>query len=429
MHYTVTPGSVGGTVRIPGSKSHTVRAVLLAALADGESVIRNPLHSGDTHSARLCAEGFGATVREEGSLWRIQGVKGSPRAEGQVIDVGNSGTSLYLALAMAALIPSGSIRFDGDAQIRRRSAGNLLDALRQLGADFDASHGCCPIEMRGGLRGGYARIECPTSQYLTALLLACPLAPEETRLDVPLLFERPYIDLTKRWMHDLGLQYEADDADAGFRIPGGQSIPSFDKAIPADFSTASFFLCAPAITGDALLLQGLEMEDPQGDKAVVDFLRAMGATITVEPDGVRIHAGTRLHGATLDLNATPDALPILAVTAAFAEGETRLVNVPQARIKETDRIAVMAEELARLGVWTEELEDGLVIRGGRVRGGDVHGHGDHRIVMAMAVSGLGAEAPIRVDTAEAAAVTVPDFPGLMRGIGCRLEVGAEAGGA
>lgn len=424
MRYRVHPGNIHGSVRIPGSKSHTVRAVLLAAMAEGESILRAPLDSGDTRSACLCAEGFGATVIKEPTRWRIQGTAGHPRADGQTIDVGNSGTTLYLALAMASLIRSGSIRFDGDDQIRRRSAGNLLNALRALGADFDAEDGCCPITMRGGLRGGHATIECPTSQYLTALLLACPLAPEDTELTVPLLYERPYIDLTRRWMQDLGLHQESNPDDTHFRIPGRQAIPAFDKAIPGDFSTASFFLCAPAITGDALVLQGLDMEDPQGDKAVVEYLRAMGATISVEAEGVRVHAGTRLRGATLDLNATPDALPILAVTAAFAEGETRLVNVPQARIKETDRIAVMAQELAKVGISVEELADGLVVKGGPMRGGDVCGHGDHRIVMAMAVAGLGASEAIGVDTAEAAAVTVPDFPDLMHAIGAHLQTDA-----
>lgn len=422
MRYRVQPGNIHGTVRIPGSKSHTVRAVLLAAMAEGESILRDPLDSGDTRSACICAEGFGATVTREPTRWRIRGTAGHPRADGQTIDVGNSGTTLYLALAMAALIRSGSIRFDGDAQIRRRSAANLLNALRDLGADFDAQDGCCPIVMRGGLRGGTTTIECPTSQYLTALLLACPLAPVDTHIDVPLLYERPYIDLTRRWMQELSLRQESDPADTHFHIPGRQSIPPFDKAIPADFSTASFFLCAPAITGDDLLLQGLDIEDPQGDKAVVDDLRAMGARITVEADGVRVHAGTRLRGATLDLNATPDALPILAVTAAFAEGETRLVNVPQARIKETDRIAVMAAELSKLGIRVRELDDGLVIEGGKMVGGEVCGHGDHRIVMAMAVAGLGAEGAVCVDTAEAAAVTVPDFPDLMRAVGARLDM-------
>ncbi len=181
--------------------------------------------------------------------------------------------------------------------------------------------------------------------------------------------------------------------------------------VPADWSSATFFLVAAAITGGSLTLEGLDKKDSQGDKAVVGMLEEMGCTAEVVPGGLRIE-GRPMHGAVLDLNATPDALPAIAVAACFAEGETRLVNVPQARMKETDRITVMTSELLKLGVDVEELPDGMIIRGrrpGSFKGAMVDGHDDHRVVMALAVAALGCCGELSIKGAEAADVTFPGF--------------------
>ncbi len=203
-------------------------------------------------------------------------------------------------------------------------------------------------------------------------------------------------------------------------MPGGQRYRAFDRPVPGDFSSATFFLVAAAITGSEITLVGLDRSDTQGDKVVLDYLAAMGAAIEWLPEGVRIRGG-ELRGGEFDLNATPDALPAMAVAACFAEGETRLVNVPQARIKETDRIAVMARELAKMGGRVVELPDGLVVQGGGLRGAVVDGHGDHRVVMALAVAGLAAPGRTEVTTAEAAAVTFPNFVDLMRSLEARIR--------
>jgi 3-phosphoshikimate 1-carboxyvinyltransferase len=426
MRFTTEKSSLGGRVRIPGSKSHTVRAVFFALLAEGESRIRTPLDSGDTRSALAAAQALGATVRETDDGWVVRGTNGAPARPEAPVDVGNSGTTLYIALAVAALLREGVVTFDGDGQIRRRSAANLLRSLEDLGARDVRSRndGCCPITIGGPLAGGVTTIACPTSQYLTSLLMAAPFAEDASVIDVPLLHEVPYVLMTLDWMVRLGLRADATPDLRRFRVPGGQRIAGFERAVPGDFSSATFFLVAAAVTGSELLLEGLDMTDPQGDKAVVDYLRAMGAEIDETDAGLLVRKGRGLRGAELDLNATPDALPAMAVAAAAAEGETRLGNVPQARMKETDRIAVMARELARLDVDVEEREDGLVIRGGRIEGGSVHGHGDHRVVMAFAVAGLVAEGPLTVDTAEAAGITVPDFPERLAAAGGRIH--AEA---
>ena len=223
--------------------------------------------------------------------------------------------------------------------------------------------------------------------------------------------------ITLDWLDRQGIRYERDGWDE-FRIPAGQVYKPFDRVVPADWSSATFFLVAAAITGGSLILEGLDTNDSQGDKAVVGMLETMGCRSEGVPGGIRIE-GLPMNGVVLDLNATPDALPAMAVAACFAEGETRLVNVPQARMKETDRITVMTSELLKLGADVEELPDGMIIRGRRpgsincdipvIRGAMVDGHDDHRVVMALAVAALGCCGRITIKGAEAADVTFPGF--------------------
>ncbi len=411
---------VSGEVRIPASKSHTIRALLIATLADGESTLGEPLVSGDTESCLEACAALGADIAREPHRWVVKGVGGTPAAPADIINVGNSGTTLFLALSLAALGSGWSV-FTGDYQIRRRSAKSLLDSLDDLGATAFSTrgNGCAPIVLRGPLRGGSTTIECPTSQYLSSLLLACPLAQGDTEIIVPFLNERPYVEMTLDWLARRNVTVKNYDFEH-FQIKGGQSYSPFSQNIPADFSSATFFLVAAAITGGDVTLRGLDMNDTQGDKAVVGMLEQMGARIEVGDDFLRVHGG-QLEGAELDLNFTPDALPALAVAGCFAKGETRLMNVPQARQKETDRIAVMCHELRKLGAEVEELEDGLVVRESDLHGGEVAGHDDHRVVMALAVAGLRAKEPVLIDTAEAMSITFPSFVQLMNSLGARVE--------
>jgi 3-phosphoshikimate 1-carboxyvinyltransferase len=405
----LNPGvTVNADIRIPGSKSHTIRALLIAALAEGTSVIREPLISADTLSCLKACRQLGAVIEEEADQWRVKGTGGRLSAPATVIDVGNSGTTLYLATALAA-ISDKKISFDGDEQIRRRSADNLLNSLVDLGVAVESSAGgCAPYSVTGPLKGGHTVMNCPTSQYLSGLLMSAPLGNGITEIDVPLLYEKPYVTMTLDWLNKQGIRLEFASDYSRFVIPGGQGFRAFDKSVAADFSSATFFLCAAAITGGRILLKGLDMNDSQGDKAVVSMLASMGCPFHDEEGGLLSEPG-ELVGCDLDLNDTPDALPALAVTACFARGTTRLINVPQARIKETDRIAVMARELSRLGANIEELPDGLVIKGSPLRGGSVSGHGDHRVIMSLALAGLRASGPVTIDDDSAAGITFPGF--------------------
>jgi 3-phosphoshikimate 1-carboxyvinyltransferase len=437
MKAIITPQSFSGELRIPGSKSHTIRRLILAALGEGVSEIVYPLDSLDARSCLGVVSALGAefTERRGGDpacpnppdrdgkkllAWTVRGIGigagGAFKAGDAPLDVGNSGTTLFLALAAAAL-GTAPVRFIGDGQIERRSGGPLLDALAGLGATVESNHGCVPITVRGPWKGGRVSIECPTSQYLSALLLAAPLAGPGVRseIDVPLLYEKPYVAMTLSYLKAQDVPYQSAGDYSWFKIPGGARYRPLSGPVSGDFSSAAFPGGIGAITGGPVTLLGLDPEDTQGDKAFFPMIESMGCSVEWLRRGndraLRVSRFGPLRGGEFDLNDTPDLLPIMAVIGAFAEGDTALVNVASARIKETDRIAVMAEELGKLGAQTRELPDGLVIhgRGRGLGGGRVDSRGDHRIVMALAAGALAAAGPVEIGSAESAAVTYPAF--------------------
>lgn len=424
MKLIVRKSRLKGTVAIPGSKSHTIRAVAIASLAGGQSLIHAPLDSSDTQAAVACYRALGAVIDPSNpKLWKVTGTNGKVTPPKEIIDVGNSGTTLRIAMGSAALAPSGqTTTFTGDEQIQTRPVEPLIDSLNDLGAKCASlkNNGKVPVEIAGKLAGGKTAIAAYTSQYLSSLLLCVPLASEDTRIDVTMLNEPGYVQMTLDWLDKQQIEYENQQMRQ-FIIRGNQSYRAFEDSVAADFSSATFFLCAAALIADEVTLLGLDFSDSQPDKAVVDYLKAMGADIRIEPDSVTVKASP-LKGTEIDMNKTPDALPAMAVTAAFAEGTTRLLNVAQARSKETDRIKCMAEELKKMDVDVEELPDGLIIRGGKPSPAELHGWADHRIVMALSLAGLKIDGECSIDTAEAINVTFPGYVELMRSVGANIEL-------
>ena len=434
VNVTIEPGGLSGSVAIPGSKSHTIRALIIAALASGESTITAALDSGDTAACIGILRGLGARIeaesRGDGLALRVTGRGGRFARPQETLDCANSGTTLYLALPLAAL-QEFPVRFDGDAQLRRRSAGPLLKALETLGARVDRENGeCVPFTITGPISGGDVSIECPTSQYLSSLLIAAPLCPDGMRITVPLLNERPYVEMTLAWLSGQGTDVVRRGWEH-FAIPGGRGYRAFARQVPADFSSATFLLAAAAVTGSELTLEGLEMTDSQGDREVVRVLERLGCHVRINARSVTIAGPSGpdagLSGGEVDLNAMPDALPALAVVGTRCREPLRLVSVPQAREKETDRIAVMAEAIARLGGRARELPDGLVIEPGRLAGGTADSAGDHRVAMALAVAGLCAAGPVTVTNAEVASITYPGFYDALAA--CGAAVASSGAGA
>ena len=409
-----------GEVLIPTSKSHTIRAVTISSLARGKSIIGHPLVSSDCLAAVSAGRLFGAKI-DIGDSWEVEGVGGRPHVPENVVDVKNSGTTLNFFMGTAALV-EGTTVLTGDEQIVRRPVEPLIEALRGLGAEAYSTrnNGLPPVVVKGRIRGGKTRFRGLVSQYASSLLIHCPLIEKDSELEIYDVREKPYIQMTLGWLDKQGTRYEASEDLTHIKIYGGQSYHGQDVTVPGDFSSATFFLVAGAIINGDLTLLGLDMEDLQGDKRVVSYLKEMGAEIHFEKGGIRIRGGS-LKGVELDLGDTPDALPAMAVAGCFARGKTVIRNVANARLKETDRISVMAKELGRLGARVEELPDGLVIHESGLRGCPVKGYGDHRVVMALAVAGLAIPDRTEVDTAESVQVTFPNFVELMQTVGAKIQ--------
>ena len=409
-----------GEVLIPTSKSHTVRAVTLSTLAHGKSTIRHPLVSSDCLAAVGAGRLFGAKV-SLGDVWEVEGVNGAPCIPENVVDVKNSGTTLYFFMGTAALAKGATV-LTGDDQIIKRPAQPLITALSDLGAEVFSTrnNGLPPVVVKGPAKGGKARVGGLVSQYISSLLIHCPLMEKDSKLEVFDLHEKPYVQMTLSWLDRYGIRYKASDDFAQITIYGGQSYQGLDVTVPGDFSSGTFFLVAGSIGEADITLLGLDMNDAQGDKQVVTYLQEMGARISQEKGRIRVRGGA-LKGREFDLGDTPDALPAMAVAGCFAQGKTILRNAANARLKETDRIAVMAKELGTLGAKVEELPDGLVIHESKLRGRPVCGHRDHRVVMALAVAGTAIPGHLEVDSAEAVQVTFPNFLELMKGLGAKIR--------
>lgn len=420
MKIKVCKSSLNGEVAVPGSKSHTIRAIAAALVAEGTSIVRAPLESADTRSTLEAAKLLGAKVSEEPGLWKITGTGGKIIDPGRIIDMGNSGTGLRILSGIAATSWH-KITFDGDASLRSRPMRQLTDALSNLGVKVETRDGKCPVSFQGPLSGGKTKVVGTSSQFLTSLLFACPYAQNDTEIFPVDLQEKPYVEITLGWLERLGIELEAAPDMAYFRVPCGQKFKAFDWTIPADFSTAAFPLGAGAITPGEVRIENLDFNDLQGDKAVFGFIERFGAKVEHLDEYTRVSTG-KLHAVELDLNATPDALPLLAVVAACAEGTSRFYNVAQARIKETDRITCMTRELGKMGIKVQEMPDGMIIHGGQLRGAELESYDDHRIAMALTVAALAADGESIINDAESAGVTYPDFIADFKSLGADIEV-------
>ncbi len=422
MDYSVkSANGLIGRIAVPGSKSHTIRAVAAALLGSGKCRINAPLLSEDTVSALHAAETLGTKISAQTpEYWELAGCAGNYGNTPLTVDMGNSGTSLRIITA-AACLGSVPVTFDGDASLRTRIMQGELDALTALGARTASTGGFAPLTVSGPLTGGYAKVDGTTSQYLSALLMTLPLAQGDSVLELDFLNEADYVRITLDWLQKCGIEVKYRDDLLRFDIPGNQKYKPFDRIIPADFSTAAFPLGAGVIAGEKVEIANLDFDDLQGDKRVFEFVRQMGGNIVSTQSAVTV-SRSRLHGGEFDLNATPDALPIMAVLGCYADGVTKLLNVPQARLKETDRITCMTAELRKMGADIEELADGMIIRGGKkLHGAEVASHADHRIAMSLTVAALGAEGETVISNAGACSVTYPDFADDFRKLGARIK--------
>ena len=414
-------GPVTGSVRPPGSRSLTNRALMAAALADGASEIVEVGLSGDT---RICAEalrtlGIGLEVDEAARRMRITGCVGrvppgfDPAEAGpKEIFTGDSGTATRFLTALVAA-GRGRYRVDGSPRMRERPIQDLLDGLAALGvrAESEARNGCPPVVVQTeGLSGGEVRVSgSVSSQFLSALLMAAPAASGPVRLSVAgELVSKPYVDMTLAVMRDFGIPVRREGY-AWFSVPAPAAYRARRYAVEPDASSASYFLAAAAATGGCVTVEGLARDSAQGDARFADLLAEMGCRVEWSEAGVTVAGPERLRGIRADMNAMPDMVPTLAPLALLARGRTVIENVANLRVKESDRLAALATELGRLGAEVRQRPDGLTIRPPReVRPAEVLTYNDHRLAMGLAMVGLVVPG-LRIAGAECVAKTYPDF--------------------
>ena len=420
MDVRIAPSSVSGKAIAPPSKSYTHRAILIGGLADTVT-IRDGLDSADTRASRRAATAFGATIDDDSDL-EINGCRGAPGVPSDVINCENSGTTMRLVTGIAGLV-DGTTILTGDASLRTRPQGPLLAALDSLGAraESTADDGTAPLIITGPIEGGTVSMPGDvSSQYISALLLAGGLTTEgiSIELETPLK-SAPYVDITREVLADFGV--DARQTRSGFSVAGEQAFTRKEPySVPGDFSSISYLAAAGAVAGDPDIIIDGARPSAQGDTAIVDILASMGASIVWNQEAGELSVErSSLTGITVDVGDTPDLLPTIAAIGAIADGTTAIENCEHVRYKETDRVAAMATELAKMGASVTEQPDRLIIDGGEsdLSGTRVDGYGDHRIVMALTIAALRAAGETEISGAEHVDVSFPGFFDVMADLG------------
>jgi len=411
------------TWRIPGSKSITNRALVLAALAEGESELRGVLESDDTRHMRAALEAVGVPVRASGATTlHVSGGRARLRAPGAPLFIGNSGTSVRFLAALAALVP-GRVTLQGDEAMAKRPIADLVDGLRQLGVTVDCPSGCPPLSVDGGrLPGGRVRMRGDrSSQYFSALMLSGVAAEGDITIEVEgRLVSRPYVEITRRMVEDFGGHIDATESAFVVRA-GSYSAQSYD--VEPDASSASYPFAVAAATGGSVTVPGLGSGALQGDYGFTTVLEQAGAAVERSGSETRVQGSGRLLGIDVDMHDISDTVMTLAALAPLAQGPTRIRNVANIRLKETDRLAAIATELEKLGQGVTQGDDFIVIEPRPLRPSLVHCYADHRIAMSFAVLGM-ARGGVRIEDPACVAKTYPSFWDDVRA--CYVSAGAPA---
>lgn len=409
-----------GEVTAPPSKSYTHRAIILGALVGERFEVIRPLISDDTEATLSAIEMMGATIDRGVNSIRIF----CPRivAPKSTIDARNSGTTLRLISGIAALI-EGKTQITGDDSLRRRPMKPLLNALRELGAKCagEGAEEHPPVRIEGPMTGTHAKLPGDvSSQFISSLLIACPMKKTPTRIKITgSQKSRSYVDIS---LHVLKkLRIEVNRVPDGFEMQGGQRPKGRTFEIPGDFSSAAFLMCGAAITGGDVRIRGLDISSPQGDAAILKVLSEFGSKIETSGDMIRCVAGERLPF-EFDVSNTPDLFPILAVIAATANGRSRLFGGEHLKFKESNRIETTVAMLSDLGVDAQATADGCIINGkGKIRGGTINTHNDHRIMMSAVIAGLASEQGVILSDDSSYVISYPAFIDDVQKLGGMLQ--------
>lgn len=399
------------TLVIPGSKSHAIRAIVIALFSRSVCTIHNVPQSEDIRTCLEAAKTLGASYKRKGKTVIIDS-ENLKENDDVTLCCNNSGTTLFFLTALCSTL-NGKITFTGDESLSKRSSENLLNSLKDLGVKVEGTN--LPYTLQGPLKGGRTKIDCPTSQFLSALLLACPLAKRKCVVEVGILNEKPYVEMTEKYLKKNNIRYTVKDKT--YRIKPRQKFSCSDVTIPCDYSSALPFFAAAAILNKTIKINNLFPDDSQADSQALDILVSMGCTVKRTSASLVFTGCGKLKAVDMNLNALPDSLPVLAVTACFADNCVRIKNVSHARLKESDRIHCMAVNLRKLGVKTEEFEDGLLIHPVKeFKEAEVDTFKDHRIAMALAVASLKCETEIIIKDKDCVGVSFPSFYKVFEGV-------------
>ena len=433
LHVTKSQ-SLRGEVRMPRSKTHSFRALILASLADGISFVRHPKLSGDWHEAVKAMRMYGANIEEIApSVFRVEGVGGKLQTPADVINVNNSGTMLFFLAGVAAACPAWSV-ITGDESIRtlRTISRNLFEPFEALGVEIISTKndGMAPLVIKGKVDGGVAHMDGIGCQPVFSVLIASAFSAKPVEVFARNPGERAYIDLLLYWFRKVGLQYEnVENKHEHYRFPGNNAPQAFDADIPLEWSAPAYPLLAAILTPDSeITVRGMNWDDPYGDKQVIAVLREMGADIRLDGDALTAST-SELHGIEVDMNNLPDQVPTIAVAACFAKGKTVIKNALTARWKECDRIAALCTELSKMGANVLETADGLMIdQDGtwKLRAAQLDGYYDHRMVLALALAGMQVEGETRISDAQMVEKSFENFIPDMRNVGANVELVEES---
>ena len=420
--YVIRRSCLRGELQVPSSKSHSLRALLFASLADGDSLLSGVLDSPDTQAMINACRQMGAKIHSTAQGWQVSGVRGLPCCPQEVIDAGNSGQVLRFVGAISSLIDGYTV-ISGDHSIRhQRNVAPLLSGLQQLGcfAISTKQDGFAPIVVKGPITGHYLEIDGQDSQPVSALLMAAAFAKHPIEINVTNPGEIPWVGLTLSWLDRLGIQYQASSNWNRYQLFGQAHYFGFNYQVPGDFSSAAFSVVGALITRGWVKISNLDMQDSQGDKKLLEVLHALKMPLAFEQGAIQVGGDHCIPGFDLDVNDYIDALPILTVLACFADDECQLRGAKVARTKESDRLSSMTQELRKMGADITEHADGLSIRPRPLQGTHVYSHHDHRVAMALAVAGMGATGITHIDDVACVDKSYPGFSDAMQRLGAKL---------
>ena len=419
MKCRVEKSEIDGNIECPSNKSYTHRAIFLASLAVDKSIIKNILRSEDTNATINTCKNFGVEIKDVGNDITVTSAS-ELKIHSNTIDAANSGTTIRIAAAIASLA-NDKITLTGDSSLKKRPMQPLLDALESLGAQCTSSNGSPPISVKGRIKGGEVKIPGNiSSQFISALMITAPKLENGLVINInSKLVSKPYIDATIAIMKKFGVDVETKTPYKKYIIPE-QNYKATTITIPSDFSSLALLLVAAVLLGENLTIKASTGSMPQADEAIIDILEMMGVIITLNKNTIKIKSPEKLDGGKFDLSNSPDLIPAIAILSLKASKPIEIFNVEHARYKETDRIAIIARELSKLGIKIEEKKDGLILNNSNsLTSANLNSENDHRLFMAFCIAGMYV-GNCTISDPDSVKISYPNFISEMKRVGCKI---------